>query len=706
MDRVLAFLRSSAKVEVYEEAQTTRAAMVEMSVLLGSLKMDEDCILAALLHSWATTLQRQEIAAHFPAAIVALMDAMDGLSTLQFSANSAASLTSIKILQNPAQRVKDLCKLLLIATTDIRALIVQMAQVLQRLRHITAIQSAKERYLLAYEAKDLYAPLANRLGIGQIKWELEDRVFKELQPDAYHRIAKQLNERRVDRERYVASVCEELLQALQKAGIEATISGRPKHIFGIYNKMRRNSLVFDHVFDACAVRLLTDSENQCYEALGVVHAQWKCISAEFDDYIAAPKPNGYRSLHTAVIGPEGKNVEVQIRTFEMHDFAESGVASHWRYKENIDNQSEQDIEKRIQWIRRILDRGNQFGDNAYLLDQLQSEFANDQIYVLTPKRDVLKLAAQATVLDCAYRIHTEVGHHCRGAQVNDVMAPLTRLLKTGDTVKIMTSKAVSPSRDWLNASLGYINTSCAKAKVRNWFKQQNRHQHLLDGRMLWHTELHRAGVEVRDQSALCKRYNVNNFDDFLIFLGRGDISVGQLSALLQSYRPQPEAPPRPLKQPLRRKPRDRCEVSVSGMESLMTHLARCCKPLPGDPIIGYITHGRGVSIHRNDCRNVVTSGDQQQPRLIDVSWLAREASLYEVDIVVYCRDDRWLLRDISALIKREKISILNTDSVRNNHQESAVVRLSLSVCDRQQVSQLLLQLKQLPHVYNVNRANN
>ncbi len=706
VDRVLDFLRATDAV-VFEAAVATRTRMMEMTTILYTLKMDDDCMVASLLHPLVNALQRQPIAAHFSSAVVLLMEAMDGLSALPFEASAGVPQTPINILQNPARRVKDLCKLLLVATTDIRVLIIQMARVLQRLRRITELPSAKERFILTREAKDLYAPLANRLGIWQLKWELEDLVFKELQPESYHQIAKQLKERRVDRERYIASICKYLSEAIQKVGIQARISGRPKHIFGIYNKMRRKSLAFDHVFDACAVRILTDSENQCYAALGVVHSQWECIREEFDDYIAAPKPNGYRSLHTAVTGPEGKSVEVQIRTWEMHEFAEFGVASHWRYKENIDGHSEQDVEKRIQWIRRLLDRGDQFGDDAYLLEQLQAEFANDQIYVLTPKRDVLKLSARSTVLDFAYRIHTDVGHHCRGARVNGVMAPLTRVLKTGDMVEVVTARIVTPSRDWLNASLGYLHTARAKAKVRNWFKQQDRHQHLADGRTIWHAELRRVGVEVSDYSVLCARYNVHNLDEFLILLGRGEVSLGQLSTLLQSYRPQPEAPSLvPLKPPQRRKSRHRCEVSVSGMESLMTHRARCCKPLPGDRIIGYITHGRGVSIHHSDCHNITAAkGDKQRQRLIDVSWLMREANLYEVGIVLYCKDDRWLLRDISALITREHISILHTDSARNNRQGTAVVHLSLEVGDRDQVAQLLLQLKQLPNVYNVSRAS-
>ena len=704
VDRVREFVHSTTTIEADNpEFSESAESMLEVAYTLIALKLDADCIVATLLQplTMNTASVSEHIADYFSANVIKLIAELDRISALSVCVNA-------NVTQGKSVSMDGLRKLLLTATRDIRVLIMQMVAVLQRLRALDEISpqriSPEQQHALAYEARDLYAPLANRLGIWQLKWELEDLALKQLEPNTYRQIAKQIKERRVDREHYIASVCKTLLQAMREAGINTEISGRPKHIFGIYAKMQRKSLKFDHVFDVRAVRILTDDKTQCYAALGVVHARWQYLREEFDDYIASPKANGYQSLHTAVIGPEGKTVEVQIRTRRMHELAELGVAAHWRYKENINRSgSDKDMEERIHWVRRILGSGDEFGGSADWLEQLQSEMVDDRIYVLTPNGEVKELPTGATVLDFAYLIHTDIGHRCRGARINGTMAPLTRALKNGDQVQVLTTRTIRPSQDWLNPHLGYLNTARARAKVRHWFRQQDRDQHIADGQALWNAEVRRLGVLVNDYEAACKRFNVRNVDELLVLLGRGDVSAAQLSNLLQTYLPAPEE--LPLRKARHKKRSSGYNMRIGGVESLMTHRSHCCKPLPSDPIVGYITRGRGISIHRADCRNVLAINEEDRAqRLIDVSWSDQEDSLYPVELALHSEDRRGVLSDISAVITNEKVNILSMDLTRNNADDTVTVRLSVEVRDYNQMSRLLVRLQQLPDVYDVCRT--
>ncbi|MBL8251685.1 MAG: bifunctional (p)ppGpp synthetase/guanosine-3',5'-bis(diphosphate) 3'-pyrophosphohydrolase, partial [Candidatus Competibacter sp.] len=562
-----------------------------------------------------------------------------------------------------------------------------------------------ERRRIARETLDIFTPLANRLGIGRIKWEMEDLALRYLDPAVYKQIAAALDERRADRERYIARVMEDLRDCLRRAGIRAEVSGRVKHIYGIWRKMQRKKLNFEQIFDVRAVRVLVETVNDCYAALGVVHAHWNHIHQEFDDYIAQPKPNGYQSLHTAVAGPEGRPVEVQIRTHAMHRNAELGVAAHWRYKEG--GQGPGGVaERQIAWLRQMLEFREEDGDDGDLLERFKAEAFQDRVYAITPKGAIVELGQGATPLDFAYHIHTEVGHRCRGAKVNGRIAPLTYEVKNGDQIEVLTAKTGGPSRDWLSPYLGYVKSNRARAKIRQWFLQQDQDKSIAAGRLALEAEFQRLGIRQLKLEKVADRLGFAKPEDLFATVGHGALTTAQVIARIQDLLPPPPAPKdEPL--PTRKlKPHDsgKDSVRIRGVGRLLTQTAQCCQPAPFEPIAGYITQGRGVTIHRQDCANFLGLAGQHHERVIEVAWGETPAT-YPVDIMIVAHDRSGLLRDISSILANDQINVLGTNTSTDKETSIASMGMTLEITDVVQLSRVLDKIAQLPNIIEAYRKN-
>ncbi|MEW9572455.1 bifunctional (p)ppGpp synthetase/guanosine-3',5'-bis(diphosphate) 3'-pyrophosphohydrolase [Rhodanobacter sp. Si-c] len=602
-----------------------------------------------------------------------------------------------------AQRTQDggsegLRRLLLAIIRDLRVVFVLLARQLARLRAAAALPEA-ERQELARLTRDIHAPLANRLGIWQLKWELEDLAFRHLQPDTYRRIAKLLDERRADREAFIRESLDELGRALEAAGIRAELAGRPKHIYSIWKKMQRKGVDFSELYDIRAVRVLVDTVADCYAALGVVHTLWPHLPREFDDYLARPKGNGYRSLHTAVIGPRDKTLEVQIRTHEMHRANELGVAAHWRYKEG--GGADAEFEAKIAWMRKLLDTRSE--DEGTLAADLRTELMEDRVYLLTPRGEVVDLPHGGTVLDFAYHVHTEVGHRCRGAKVNGRIVPLTFQPQSGDRVEILTAKQAEPSRDWLSPHHGYLNSSRARDKVRAWFRRLAHDANLAVGRAMFERELKRLALPEVDLAKLPAHFHLKNQDELLVALALNEISAGQIArALQEAAQPLdddavPLAPARPTPA------RDPGALSIEGIGNLLTTLARCCQPLPGDPVRGFITRGRGVSVHRTDCASLARLARRDPDRVIEVNWGKAGAQAYEVDIELRGYDRKGLQKDVTGVISNAGTPIIASSSRAFARSGEVEMRFALRVRDFEQLSTLLGRLLALPNVVEAHR---
>ncbi len=619
------------------------------------------------------------------------------LQRLVAGQQAAEQVWALHAQRAPKGAAEGLRRLLLAIVRDLRVVFVLLAQQLARMRSAVALP-AEQAAALARLTRDIHAPLANRLGIWQLKWELEDLAFRFLQPDMYRRIARLLDERRVDRESFIRQSLDELQQALDAAGIHAELAGRPKHIYSIWKKMQRKSLDFSDLYDIRAVRVLVDNITDCYAALGVVHARWPHLPSEFDDYIARPKPNGYRSLHTAVMGPAGKTLEVQIRTREMHRANELGVAAHWRYKEG--GGSDAEFEAKIAWMRRLLEPRS--SEDSTLAADLQTELLEDRVYLLTPKGEVFDLARGATVLDFAYLVHTEVGHRCRGAKVNGRIVPLTFQPQSGDRVEILTTKVAEPSRDWLSPHHGYLNTARAKDKVRAWFRRIAHDTNLTAGRGLLERELRRLALPQVEIGKLPALFHLQTQDELLTALALCEVTPGQIARVLQEAA-QPPAPT-PAPQPARPTTPDQGALSIEGVGNLLTTLARCCQPLPGDAVRGYITKGRGVSVHRADCGSLARLLRRAPDRVIEVSWGHAGSQAYEVDIELRGYDRKELQKDVTNVISNAGTHIVASSSRSQPQSGEVEMRYTLRVRDFEQLSTLLGKLLALPNVTDARRV--
>jgi GTP pyrophosphokinase len=664
--------------------------------ILVQLHLDPHAIAAAILHDVVedTQYSLDELEQEFGEQVAHLVD---GVTKLAFIEHQDLSERGTK----EHLHAESLRKLLLAMAEDVRVVLIKLADRLHNMRTLKYLSEPKQKRV-AKETLDIYAPLANRLGIWQVKWELEDLAFRFTQPENYKKVASFLDERRVDREKYIEQAIRIIKAEMHKAGISAQVTGRPKHIYSIWKKMQRKGVSFDALYDVRAVRVLVDKVQDCYAALGAIHTLWRHIPREFDDYIATPKENMYQSIHTAVVGPEGKTLEIQIRTHDMHQHAELGVAAHWSYKEGSKS-AESSYDQKIAWLRQLLDWKEESDSAGDFIDRFKSEVFQDRVYVITPQGDIIDLAQGATPLDFAYHIHTDVGHRCRGARVNGRIVSLTYELKSGEQVEILTTKSGQPSRDWLNTHLGYLQTSRARAKVRQWFKQQDYETNVSLGRDHLEKDLRRLGLSGTNHKMLSDELGFSSTDDFYAAVGRGDVTQTQITSRVQALTPKTPAPAS--LQPRKARKQQSGDIQIEGVGNLLTKLARCCTPAPGDPIIGFITQGKGVTIHRRDCRNVLKMDDSKRQRLINVEWNSDAHELYPVDICVETIDRQGLLRDILNVLSNEKINVNTVNTQSNKRNNTAHMELTIEVAGIEQLSRILNRLGQLNNVIEVHRLN-
>ena len=596
-----------------------------------------------------------------------------------------------------AKQSEALRKMLLAVVSDVRLVLVRIAEQLYRLRQAKHA-SPEEQHAVAIETREIYAALANRLGVWQLKWELEDLSFRYLEPETYRSIADTLNEKRTEREGFIDTVKSMLHEELRKQGVDADISGRPKHIYSIWRKMQRKDRGLESLYDIRAVRVLVNDVKDCYAALGAVHNLWSYLPGEFDDYIAHPKENDYQSLHTAVVGPEGKTVEVQIRSHEMHRQAELGVAAHWRYKEGRGSPAA--FDQKIRFLRQLLEPDDGGED---LLAQIRDDVFEDRVYGISPKGDVIELPAHATPLDFAYHVHTQVGHRCRGAKVNGRIVPLTYEVKNGDTIEIITGGQSRPSRDWLSPKLGYLAGPGSRAKVRNWFRHQDRDQHQRQGRDVLDRELSRLNVRDVATDDIARQLKHKNTESLCIALGAGDLTSASIATALQHLRGADVPEKIRTRRPPKRKDNKTDSIAVSGVGDLLCNFARCCRPVPPEAIVGYITQGRGVSIHRQDCGNFLGLNQRHPERIIEVNWGRSDTATYPVDLRLRAHDRTGLLRDISTVLADEKASVTDLSSRTDKKTMQTVMDISVEIQDLPTLSTAMSRLEQLPNVLSVRR---
>ena len=667
-----------------------------MADVLADLEVDQETLAAALIFESVhyAELSLDDVEEQLGGNIARLVMGIEKMSAM-------SNLRALDKYHQNKNQIDNVRKMLLAMVDDVRVVLIKLAERLCVLRSATHLPEGLRRQI-ATEAMEIYAPLANRLGIGAIKWEMEDLAFRYLRPDDYKAIAKGLKAKRLDRDRYVHLIVETLNQKIKEMGVDHfAVYGRSKHIHSIYRKMTRKNVTLDEIYDATAVRILVETNEQCYQVLGLVHALWKQVTAEFDDYIVKPKLNGYRSLHTAVIGPEGRVFEVQIRTFQMHDQAEMGVAAHWKYKEGGAHHKESH-ERKIEWLREVLAWHREMATHKGVSGTIETEFLDDRVYVFTPDGDVLDLPRGATPLDFAYNVHSAVGHRCRGAKVNGHIVPLTYALKTGDKVEVLTGKEVKPSRDWINPHLNYLKTSRAKAKVLHWFKMQDYDKNKDEGREILDKELKILGIKSERLNHVIAAFNFKRLDDLHAAIGRGDIKLGQVLSRLTPTEASEQFIPTLVKS--HHKPdTSSSDLRIEGVGNLLTHMARCCQPVPGDQVIGYITLGRGVAVHRQDCSNIIHAGEQQRQRFLAVTWGAGTRDNYLVDVLIKAFDRSGLLRDVTALLANEKAHVYALQTNINKQENTNYITLSVEIDGLNSLSRLLNKLGQIPNVLEARR---
>jgi len=660
---------------------------LQTALILAELQLDAGTLAAALLHDVPENcgIPISEISAKFGSEVAKLVDGTTKLGKFSLPASGVATTGT---------QAENLRKMLVAMAEDLRVVFIKLADRLHNMRTLDALSPEIQRSI-AQETLEIYAHLAHRLGIWELKWQLEDLSFRYLEPKKYRQIANLVAARRAQRESFIAQVIEILQGEFERIKLRAEISGRPKHIYSIYQKMEKYSAQnkhFDDIHDLLALRILVSTVPDCYNALGVIHSLWRPLPGEFDDFIANPKPNGYQSLHTTVMCLGTIPLEVQIRTRDMHHIAEYGLAAHWRYKEG--ETKDMHFEERIAWLRQLIDWHRELSGAEEFLESVKTDIFIDQVFVYTPKGEIKDLPKGSTPIDFAYRVHTELGHRCIGAKVNGKLVPLNYQLNNGDVVEIVSAKGdKGPSRDWLSPHLGYVKTSHAKDKIRQWFKRQERAENIERGRELLEKEMRHLGIKPSEREELAKLFKYDNLDDFLAAIGDGGISTHQIALKLSAQQPQVKAEVAPPKPP-------ESAIRVLGIGDLVTHLARCCRPVPGDKIIGYVTRSRGVTIHRQDCYNVVHEDERE--RLITVEW-EKTDSLYPVSIQVEAWDRIGLIRDITTIVAEEGVNIASVSSV--HHDDHSVSEyFTLETTGLVQLSRLLKKIEEVRGVISVSRV--
>ncbi len=711
------------------ELELTSKAMKKMALAVGLAQKNVSKTPNLKLNTLAAGLELAEVLTHFNAdsdtltaaillpAVIAESVKIETIKDkvgkpIADLVNGAGQMEAIRNLQQQtgaeqdSQQIESLRKMLLAMVDDARVVLLKLADRVISLRHIK--NSSRELQItFARETKDIFAPLANRLGIGQLKWELEDFAFRYLEPETYKNIAKSLKEKRVAREKYIKDVIQLLTDKIEAENIQGEVSGRVKHIYSIWKKMQRKNLPFEEIYDVRAVRILVEKVQDCYAALGIVHGEWQHIPKEFDDYVATPKENGYSSIHTAVLGPEGRVIEVQIRTFKMHEEAEKGIAAHWAYKEGA-NIAKAGVDEKIAWMRQLLEWQSELADANpdELMDEFQTSVSEDRVFTFTPGGKVVDLPAGCTPIDFAYRVHTSVGHRCIGAKVKGRIVPLTYKVKSGDVIEIMTKKDEAPSRDWLVPYHGYIGASRTRGKINQWFNKLNKEDNANAGRVLLEKELARVGIKDADFSELASRLHLAAEMELLAKIGTGDLGINlvinRARELFQPEEQQRQDITPALKKKTKRK--SMSDISVSGVGDLLTNIAKCCKPVPGESIIGYITQGRGIVIHSKECVHAKKALEQKPERVIDVDWEGDSANNYAVDLTIHAFDRRGLLKDVTTVLSNEDAAI--TDMNTHKNKEQVTINLEVELAASEDLQRILSLLKQLPNIFEVVRIRN
>ncbi len=675
----------------YQHIPTNYPNALHVACQLKSMRTDVPTLVSTILGNdvLGRELSLDIVHEKFGADIADLTRQVRWLNEL--SVNDAQNATGL----GSKDQAEMLRRMVLTMVEDIRVVLVKLGYRTQRLYKLVKTDHPT-REQVAKETLAIYAPLANRLGLGQLKWELEDVAFRILEPNAYKRIASALEENRAARESYINDFVADLDRRLVEHKLQsASVFGRPKHIYSIWKKMRSKRIEFDDLFDVRAVRVLVDDLTQCYSVLGIVHTAWQPISREFDDYVAHPKENGYQSLHTAVIGPNGKSVEVQIRTKEMDDEAENGVAAHWAYKEG--GSSDAALQRSIDTLKLLLE-----DTDDLLLEGFSQQLDSERVYVFTPKGEVIDLVKGATPLDFAYHVHSEIGHRCRGSKVNGSIVNLTYQLQNGDRVEVLTTREPAPSRDWLNKSLGYLKSSRARGKVRAWFNTQDHAQHLAEGRAILDRELKRlksAGISI---DKITRKLKFDKSADLFVALGRNEVTVSQVAGAID-HLTEPAKKLLTSEAAQSRVNRRPDSISVRGVGNLLTNIATCCQPVPDDHIVGFITRSKGVSIHRASCINMLNLPEDELQRLIEVEWGADASDKYPVDILVVAFDRVGLLRDVSTVMANNKADVIAVNTLSNQEDQTAEMKISVLVSNMQELNTLLEKVRQLRNVSSVER---
>ncbi|MCP4595014.1 GTP diphosphokinase [Neptuniibacter sp.] len=688
-----------------ENSHSSFRTGLEMAQILADLNQDQESLIAAILYRAVRErkLPIERVRKQFGKPIAQLI-----MGVLQMAAIGSRKNPRIddSVLGSETTQMDNIRKMLVAMIDDVRVALIKIAE---RTCAIRGVKDAtrRKRYLVSREVFDIYAPLAHRLGIGHIKWELEDLSFRYLKPNDYKHIAKLLDEKRLDRQDYIDQVVERLGSELNRMGIDGEVTGRAKHIYSIWRKMQRKNIEFNQVYDVRAVRILVPKSRDCYAVLGIVHGLWRNIPHEFDDYIASPKPNGYRSLHTAVFGPDGKVLEIQIRTFDMHEEAELGVCAHHLYKGTDTKSSSDAYEDKIAWLRQVLEWHDGLGETEGFGEMLRGDVVQDRLYIFTPDGHVIEMPKGSTPVDFAYRVHTEIGHRCRGAKINGRIVPLNRRLQTGDQVEVMTGAEERPRRDWLNVNLGFVTTARARAKVAHWFKLQAKEQNADAGKQIVTKEFKRLAIdqEELDMQLISTEVNLKSVEDLFAALGAGDIRLSQIinAAQKQILADEPEEQ-LDLALPESASSENQPEgIRIRGVGNLLTTMASCCKPVLGDPISGYITQGRGVSVHREDCNNLIQLQEKEPERIIEVDWGEEGENTYPVDIYIEAFDRSGLLRDVMLVLAAEDLNIIAANTLSDKRENMARLTLTVEISSLDLLGKIMDKINQVPNVMEVHR---
>jgi GTP pyrophosphokinase len=694
-----------------------------VAAIVHELGLDYEAIIAALLHDSVedTDVTLDDLRQEFGESVAQMVNGVTKMESIQEFAedehaidlnSSETNQTTRKQQSKERGRVESLRKMMLAMVEDVRVVLIKLSDRLHNMRTMEHMPADKQ-IAKSRETLEIFSPLANRLGVWQLKWELEDLAFRYLEPETYMSIAKKLKHRRIDRDDYISSFVDDLSAELTAGGINGDIKGRAKHIYSIWAKMQRKKLDFENVYDIRAVRVLVDSVQDCYATLGLIHTKWKYIPGEFDDYIATPKENNYQSIHTAVIGPQGRVIEIQIRTIEMHKANELGVAAHWRYKEGA--KSDSSLENKILWLRQLMEWKDDVVDANEFVERVQDDVFEERIYVFTPKGKVVDLPTGATPIDFAYSIHTEVGHKCRGALVNGKMVPLTTKLLTGQRVEVVTNKNGTPSLDWLSSHHNYVKTRRARSAIQHYFRYQNRDETLTHGREILDKELHRMNVPDVNIDRLAKSMNLDDADDLYMKLVDGSFKPGRVSmAALKMARPDQHelfdvkdtetiSVVTPQINQLEKSAGGKKDFRAGGVDNMLVSPANCCLPIPGDNVRGYITRGSGVSVHRNDCANLLNLFETDPDRVIEVDWYDQSEKTYPMSILVEAFDRKGLLNDISGVFTSEKVNVIEMTTRTDPKDQTVTMIVTAELLNIERMSQVINRIMQVPNVLEVRR---